>query len=123
MYLLFIDSGIYRLWIPVSTVCRCLYLPCADTAYRPIYLFAVHGNLNTISRTVFKGTELPEYLVRTITVTSPSGTISGMRAIICPILLTERRRLVLYSVPSAVYNRAGNVRAWYNCMSLLIRVV
>ena len=97
--------------MPVSSVYRCLYLPCADTAYRPIYFFAEHGNLNTISRTVFEGVELPEYLVRTITGTSPSGTVSGMRAIICPILLTERRRSVLYSVPSAVYNRADSVRA------------
>ena len=41
----------------------------------------VHDSLNSISRTVFKGAELPEYLVRTITVTVPSGISLGMRAI------------------------------------------
>ena len=56
--------------------------------------------MNAISRTVFKGAELPEYFVRTITVTFPSGTSFGTRAMICPVLLTESLLAVLYSVPS-----------------------
>ena len=61
----------------------------------------MHGSLNAISRTVFKGAELPEYFVLTITSTFPSGTSLGTRAMIWPGLLSERRRLALYSVPFA----------------------
>lgn len=85
--------------MPVSTLTDAYIYTCryggAD------YFFAVHGSLNAISRSSFKGAELPEYFVRTMTVVWPSGSDAGTRAMIWPGLLTDRRLVVLYSVPSA----------------------
>ena len=83
------ECTVFQFRLPLSTVYRYRYLPFADSriCYLQIavstltdayiytcryggagYFFAVHGSLNAISRSSFKGAELPEYFVRTMTV-------------------------------------------------------
>lgn len=82
LYLLFIDACIYQLQIAVSTLTDAYIYTCRYGG--TVYFFAAHGSLNAISRSSFKGAELPEYFVRTMTVTFPAGSACGTRAMIWP---------------------------------------
>ena len=86
---MFIDTGIYRLQIAVSTLTDAYIYTCRYGGAG--YFFAVHGSLNAISRCSFKGAELPEYFVRTMTVVWPSGSACGTRAMIWPGLSAQGR--------------------------------
>ena len=65
------------------------------------YDFASQGYWKTTSRSSFNAAPLPEYFVRTTTVTLPAGTVLGTRAMSWLGLLTDRRCSVLCSLPSA----------------------